>query len=92
MLRVALRPLLRQVFWTYAAYIWFTNLCFGLVSALAPHWLLERCGGEVAPGPGSGGPLRLSRSHPSRAPSRSGGVRCRRRSPAADERSRPTLS
>src|ERR1700736_1222662 len=38
----ALRPLLRQVFWTYAAYIWATNLCFGLLSALAPHWLLDR--------------------------------------------------
>lgn len=37
-----LRPLTRQVFWTYAAYIWFTNLCFGLVSALAPGWLLDR--------------------------------------------------
>jgi hypothetical protein len=38
----ALRPLLRQLFWTYAAYIWFTNLCFGLLSALAPHLLLDR--------------------------------------------------
>jgi hypothetical protein len=37
-----LRPLLREVFWTYAAYIWVTNLCFGLVSALAPGWLLDR--------------------------------------------------
>src|SRR5262245_9581161 len=36
-----LRPLTRQVFWTYAGYIWFTNLCFGLVS-LAPAWLLDR--------------------------------------------------
>ena len=27
-----LRPLTRQVFWTYAAYIWATNLSFGLVS------------------------------------------------------------
>lgn len=36
-----LRPLTRQVFWTYAAYIWATNLCFGLVSASAPGWLLE---------------------------------------------------
>jgi hypothetical protein len=30
-----LRPLLRQVFWTYALYILCTNLCFGLVSAFA---------------------------------------------------------
>ena len=37
-----LRPLTRQVFWTYAAYIWATNICFGVVSAFAPHWLLDR--------------------------------------------------
>jgi hypothetical protein len=37
-----LRPLTRQVFWTYAGYIWSTNLSFGLVSAFAPHWLLDR--------------------------------------------------
>jgi hypothetical protein len=37
-----LRPLIRQLFWTYAGYIWVTNLCFGLVSALAPHWLVDR--------------------------------------------------
>jgi hypothetical protein len=36
-----LRPLTRQVFWTYAAYIWCTNLAFGLVS-LKPDWLLDR--------------------------------------------------
>lgn len=36
-----LRPLTRQVFWTYAAYIWATNLAFGLVS-LRPDWLLDR--------------------------------------------------
>ncbi len=35
-----LRPLTRQVFWTYAAYIWCTNLSFGLVS-LRPGWLLD---------------------------------------------------
>ena len=37
-----LRPLTRQVFWTYAGYIWATNLAFGLVSAFAPGWLLDR--------------------------------------------------
>ena len=37
-----LRALTRQVFWTYAGYIWATNLAFGLVSALAPGWLLDR--------------------------------------------------
>jgi hypothetical protein len=37
-----LRPLTRQVFWTYAAYIWVTNICFGVVSAFAPAWLLDR--------------------------------------------------
>jgi hypothetical protein len=36
-----LRPLARQVFWTYAVYIWCTNLAFGLVS-LQPDWLLDR--------------------------------------------------
>src|SRR5262249_27111454 len=36
-----LRPLTRQVFWTYAVYIWSTNLAFGLV-ALRPGWLLGR--------------------------------------------------
>lgn len=37
-----LRPLTRQVFWTYAGYIWATNLSFGLVSAFEPGWLLDR--------------------------------------------------
>ena len=36
-----LRNLTRQVFWTYAGYIWATNVCFGLISALAPGWLLD---------------------------------------------------
>lgn len=36
-----LRPLTRQVFWTYAGYIWVTNICFGVVSTLAPDWLLD---------------------------------------------------
>jgi type II secretory pathway pseudopilin PulG len=36
-----LRQLTRQVFWTYAAYIWTTNLCFGLVSTVGPGWLLD---------------------------------------------------
>jgi len=36
-----LRPLLRQMFWTYAGYILCTNLSFGLLSALAPGWLLD---------------------------------------------------
>lgn len=39
-----LRRLTRQVFWTYAAYIWAINLSFGLLSSLAPHWLLEPSG------------------------------------------------
>jgi hypothetical protein len=37
-----LRPLTRQVFWTYAAYIWATNVSFGLLSTLAPDALLDR--------------------------------------------------
>jgi hypothetical protein len=36
-----LRLLTRQVFWTYAGYIWATNAAFGLLSALAPDWLLD---------------------------------------------------
>jgi hypothetical protein len=37
-----LRPLTRQVFWTYAGYIWTTNVCFGLVSVTMPGELLAR--------------------------------------------------
>ena len=36
-----LRPLTRQVFWTYAGYIWTTNVAFGLLSVAAPHLLLD---------------------------------------------------
>jgi hypothetical protein len=36
-----LRPLLRELFWTYAGYILCTNLSFGLLSALRPEWLLD---------------------------------------------------
>jgi hypothetical protein len=36
-----LRPLLRQMFWTYAGYILCINLSFGLLSAFAPRWLLD---------------------------------------------------
>jgi hypothetical protein len=36
-----LRPLTRQVFWTYASYIWVTNICFGLLSTFASDWLLD---------------------------------------------------
>jgi hypothetical protein len=31
------QPLIKQMFWTYAAYILVINLCFGLLSALAPR-------------------------------------------------------
>lgn len=37
-----LRPLTRQVFWTYAAYIWVTNVCFGVISTFGSDWLVER--------------------------------------------------
>ncbi len=37
----ALPRLEGQVFRVYAGYIWGTNLAFGLVSALAPDWLLD---------------------------------------------------
>jgi hypothetical protein len=39
-----LRPLTRQVFWTYATYIWVTNVAFGLLSLAAPDWLLDGSG------------------------------------------------
>src|SRR5271169_3100438 len=35
------RPLTRQIFQTYAVYIWVTNLSFGLLSFLQPGWLLD---------------------------------------------------
>jgi len=34
-------PLTRQVFWTYAGYIFATNLAFGVLSAVAPAILLD---------------------------------------------------
>lgn len=36
-----LTRLTRQVFWTYAGYIWATNVCMGALSALAPQLLLD---------------------------------------------------
>lgn len=36
-----LRPLTRQVFWTYAGYIWTTNVAFGLLSTFAPRLLRD---------------------------------------------------
>jgi hypothetical protein len=36
-----MRPLLRTMFWIYAAYILGCNVAFGLVSALRPAWLLD---------------------------------------------------
>jgi len=36
-----LERLTRQVFWTYAVYIWGTNVFMGALSALAPGWLLD---------------------------------------------------
>jgi hypothetical protein len=35
------RPLTRQVFWTYAGYIWSTNVSFGLVSVTMPGQLMS---------------------------------------------------
>ena len=37
----SLRPLLRQLFWIYAGYILGFHVAFGLVSALAPEWLVD---------------------------------------------------
>ena len=39
-----LRPLLRQLFWIYAGYILGFHVAFGLVSLLAPGWLLDGSG------------------------------------------------
>lgn len=36
-----LRPLVRQIFWTYAAYIWCFNLSFGLLSLFGADILLD---------------------------------------------------
>ena len=36
-----LRPLTRQVFWTYAGYIWATNLSFALISLISPASLID---------------------------------------------------
>lgn len=40
----ALRPLLRQLFWIYAGYILCFHVAFGLLSALAPGWILDGSG------------------------------------------------
>ena len=37
-----LQPLLRQMFWTYAAYILVINFCFGIVSLIATSELLNK--------------------------------------------------
>jgi hypothetical protein len=36
-----LRPLTRQVFWSYAGYICISNLCFGLLSVILPESLVN---------------------------------------------------
>lgn len=37
-----LQPLLRQMFWTYAAYILVINFCFGIVSVMGVDELLNK--------------------------------------------------
>ena len=37
-----LRPLTRQVFWTYAGYIWVTHLSFALISMISPSSLIDK--------------------------------------------------
>lgn len=34
------RALIRQVFWTYAGYIFTAHICFGVLSLAAPQWIL----------------------------------------------------
>jgi len=41
-----LRPLLRQMFWTYAAYVTLVHLFFGLMSLCCGDWLIN--GGRPA--------------------------------------------
>ena len=36
-----LTTLIRQMFWVYSLYIWFTNLSFGLLSAFGAQYLLD---------------------------------------------------
>ena len=36
------RPLTRQVFWTWAAYVWLTHMAFGLLSTFGAHLLVDR--------------------------------------------------
>lgn len=36
-----LRPLTRQIFWVWGGYILSFHVAFGLLSALAPQWLLD---------------------------------------------------
>jgi hypothetical protein len=36
-----MKRLTQQVFWTYAAYIWGTNVSFGLISVIAPESLID---------------------------------------------------
>ena len=36
-----LEPLTRQVFWTYAAYILVSHLCFGLLAIFGRDWMLD---------------------------------------------------
>jgi hypothetical protein len=41
-LRTSVRPLTRQLFWTYAVYIWVSHMAFGLISTLGAHLLVSR--------------------------------------------------
>jgi hypothetical protein len=45
-LQASVRPLTRQLFWTYACYIWVSHLAFGLLSTFLPHLLVD--GGPLA--------------------------------------------
>ena len=61
-----LEPLTRSVFWTYAAYIWATNVALGLVTWLAA----EELSGRQPPG---ARPLQLRARVLGRAPRHPGG-------------------
>src|SRR5262245_31997045 len=49
-LQRSVRPLTRQLFWTYALYIWVSHIAFSLISLLGAHMLVDgsRLAGCVA--------------------------------------------
>jgi hypothetical protein len=44
----AVKPLTRQIFWTYAGYISTTNTLMGLLCTFGAHWLIDGSGLAIA--------------------------------------------